>query len=636
MSGKGKVSRKVDPMKLPLALQPHHDGSVLYVPNQAPKLLDKLKIRIRIHDAIGKVNEVRTRFSESGEAFPTPPAKLIKRDGGWAWYESEIVMHNPKMNYRFMISLASGETFWFNTQGLHKLIPADVLDFRINTFSSAPSWGKDAVMYQIFPDRFARSAQADKHKTPDWAVAQKWADPVIVDGRDRSQQLYGGDIWGVIEHLDHLKNLGVNLVYLTPMFPARSNHRYDASSFDVIDPILGGNKAFAALVEAAHKRGMRVIGDLTTNHSGDAHEWFKASYKNPAAPESEFYYFTEKNAKYDSWFGVKSLPKFNWKSSELRKRFIAGRTSVVAKWLKAPYNMDGWRIDVANMTGRIRDEDMYLDVAQTVRKTMVEANPNTIMLGEYTGDAAYEVQGDGWQGAMTYSNFTKPVWRWFYNEKAQAKRRKEFPNFELAGFMMWDGNQSGSGRELVASYNQFIAAFPWHVRLCNMNPLDTHDIPRFKTYAIAGAQKVAAAMQFTFPGIPVVWAGDEFGLDGYNGEHSRTPLPWNGELPTEPTLIDTYAGLAKLRRENKALTDGSMRFVYASKEAVAYVRENAKESVLVVVTRGDDKKILLHKDAVPGLKNAVNIYGGGKIKADKQNLHVPGHKLSVNIWRIEK
>jgi alpha-glucosidase len=620
---------------LPMGLAPHHDGSSLYVPNQAPKLLDKVKVRVRVHQALGKVKEVRVRFSESGEAFPTPPAKVIGRDGLWSWYESTIVMHNPKMNYRFMIVLETGETVWYNTQGLSLRNPADILDFRINTFSSAPKWGKDAVMYQIFPDRFARSSKADKHKAPDWAVPQKWADPVMVEGRNRSQQFYGGDLWGVIEKLDHLKKLGINLVYLTPMFPARSNHRYDASSFDQIDPLVGGNKAFEELIKAAHKKGMRVIGDLTTNHSGDAHEWFKASFGNPKAAESEFYYFSEKNSKYDAWFGVKSLPKFNWKSSELRKRFIAGKRSVVAKWLKAPYNMDGWRIDVANMTGRIRDEDMYLDVAQTVRQTMVDVNPNTIMLGEYTGDAAYEVQGDGWQGAMTYSNFTKPVWRWFYNTKTQAQRAKDHPNFEYAGFMMWDGAQTGTGRDLVASYNQFIAAFPWHVRLCNMNPLDTHDIPRFKTYAIDGAQKVAAAMQFTFPGIPVVWAGDEFGLDGYNGEHARTPLPWNGELPTDPTLIGTYAALAKLRRENSALTEGSLRWVYASDEAVVYVRENAKQSVVVAVTRGADKKIVLAKDAVPGLARAKNIYGGGRITKVGDGLALPGEKLSVNVWCIE-
>jgi alpha-glucosidase len=216
-------------LALPLALQPHHDGSALYVPNQSPKLLDKLKIRIRVHSAIGKVREVRVRFSESGEAFPTPPAKVIKTEGNWSWYESVIVMHNPKMNYRFMIVVEdgtkTGDMHWYNTQGLSKLIPADILDFRINTFSSAPSWGKNSVMYQIFPDRFARSAKADKHKTPEWGVAQKWGDPVMVDGRHRSQQFYGGDLWGVIEHLDHIKKLGVNLVYLTPMLPCPSNHR---------------------------------------------------------------------------------------------------------------------------------------------------------------------------------------------------------------------------------------------------------------------------------------------------------------------------------------------------------------------------------------------------------------------------
>ena len=192
-----------------MGLAPHHDGSSLYVPNQAPKLLDKVKVRVRVHQALGKVKEVRVRFSESGEAFPTPPAKVIRRDGQWSWYESTIVMHNPKMNYRFMIVLESGETVWYNTQGLSLRNPADILDFRINTFSSAPKWGKDAVMYQIFPDRFARSSKADKHKTPDWGVPQKWGDPVLVEGRDRSQQFYGGDLWGVIEKLDHLKKLGI-------------------------------------------------------------------------------------------------------------------------------------------------------------------------------------------------------------------------------------------------------------------------------------------------------------------------------------------------------------------------------------------------------------------------------------------
>jgi alpha-glucosidase len=609
---------------LSLALQPHHDGSALYVPNQNPKLGDRVKLRIRIHDALGKVAEVRVRFSESGEAFPTDKARVFKRDGRWTWYENTITIHNPKMNYRFYIKLADGNVLWYNTQGLAVLNQPDTLDFRLNTFSSAPAWGKSAIMYQIFPDRFARSAKADAHKTPKWAIAKNWGDEVIGQGPGTSEQFFGGDLWGVIEHLDHLKSLGVNLLYLTPIFPARSNHRYDASSFHEVDPLLGGDEAFAALIAAAHKLGMKVMGDLTSNHSGVGHEWFQASFKKPNAPESDFYYFSEKNTKYDSWFGVASLPKFNWNSKELRRRFIQGPKSVVARWLRKPFHMDGWRIDVANMTGRIRDEDMYLEVAQLIRQTMVNENPDTLMLGEYTGDAAYEVQGDGWQGAMTYSNFTKPVWRWFYNKNAKG----------APGFMTGDGNVQADGEDLVTSYTQFIAAFPWHVRLHNMNPLDTHDIPRFKTFTIKGAQKVAAAMQFTFPGIPVIWAGDEFGLDGFNGESSRTPMPWNNESKRDKELLPIYQQLTRLRRENSALNEGSMRFIYASSEAIVYVREDGRQSVVVCVTRGKDENILIPKDAVPNLAKAINIFGGGDIVAEGSMLKLPASALSANIWSL--
>lgn len=609
---------------LSLALQPHHDGSALYVLNQKPQLGDSVKLRVRIHDAIGKVAEVRAMFSESGELFPTPKAKVVKREGRWAWYECAITMHNPYMNYRFSIKLESGEVFWLNTQGLHSLVQPDILNFRINTFASAPTWGAGSVMYQIFPDRFARSEKANAHKTPKWANAAGWADEVIGQGPGTSEQFFGGDLWGVIEHLDHLKSLGVNLVYLTPFFPARSNHRYDASSFDHVDPLLGGDEALAALVAAAHKRGMKVMGDLTSNHSGIGHEWFKASYKKPAAKESSYYYFSEKNTKYESWFGVRSLPKFNWNSKELRKKFIQGSRSTVAKWLKAPFNLDGWRIDVANMTGRTRDEDMFLEVSKVIRNTMIETNPSTLLLGEYTGDAGYNMQGEGYAGAMTYSNFTKPVWRWFYNKSVK----------DVPGFMIWDGSFQATGSDLVTSYRQFSGAFPWHVRQHNMNALDTHDIPRFRSFAIKDSQAVAAAMQFTFPGIPVIWAGDEFGLEGFNGEKSRTPIPWNNERKHDKWMLPVYQELAALRKSNPALVSGSMRFLHASAESVVFVRESAKQSVMVAITRNQTTPIALPKDAVTNLDKATNIYGGGVIKSTKAGLELPGGKLTVNVWSL--
>ena len=607
-----------------LGLLPHHDGSALYVSNQAPKLLDKFKVRIRIHQSLGSVARVMVRFSESGEAFPTPPAKVVKSSGGWDWYEATIVMHNPKINYRFLIVMADGRQYNYNALGLFTLEQPDINDFRINTFSSAPKWSAGSIMYQIFPDRWARSAKADSHKAPDWAIKAAWGDEVIGSGPGTGEQFFGGDLWGVIEHLDHLKKLGVTLIYLTPIFPGRSNHRYDASSFEHVDPLLGGDAALAALIGAAHAMGFKIIGDLTSNHSGAGHEWFQAAYKNPAAPESDFYYFSEGNTKYDSWFGVPSLPKFNWKSGELRKRFIEGPKSVVAKWLKEPFGFDGWRIDVANMTGRIRDEDMYAEVAQVVRQTMVEVNPDTLMLGEYTGDAAYEVQGDGWQGAMSYANFTRPLWRWMADDKHGPV---DLQNMGYIG-------RAETAAEFLVSHTKFAAGFPWHVRLNNMNALDTHDTPRFKSYTLKGAQKVAAGMQFTMPGIPVIWAGDEFGLEGFNGEKSRTPIPWNGERPADASMLEVYADLAALREKHKAFTDGSLRFVYADDETLIFTRENKRETLVVLAGRGKTKAVELPAAAIEGLVEAKLVYGEAQLKVGGKHAKFSAGKMAFAVWHL--
>ena len=614
-------------MSLDFSLQPHHDGSALYIANQKPKLLEKVKVRVRVHPKfeaqIGKLAKVIIRQSENGEAFLQAPAKIVKSNDGWIWFEATLTMYNPSIYYRWCFVTENDDVYWLNTLGFSDMEQPDINDFRINVWNSGATWGPGTIMYQIFPDRFARSAQAAKHKLPEWAVAKGWGEEVTGTGYPTSEQFFGGDLWGVIEHLDHLKKLGVTMIYLTPFFPAGSNHRYDASSFTKVDPLLGGDKALIALVEAAHKMGLKVIGDLTSNHSGDKHEWFQAAYNKPGAPESDFYYFSEKNSKYESWWGVPSLPKFNWNSAELRKRFIQGKTSVVAKWLKAPYNLDGWRIDVANMTGRIWDQDMSKDVARVVRSTMQEVKPNTILLGEYTGDPGFEVQGDGWQGAMTYANFTKPLWRWMANPE-----NKGFLTYMGIGARVLDGKQ------FVETHKRFIASFPWHVRQQNMNALDTHDIPRFKTFTRKGAQRVGAGLQFTFPGIPVVWAGDEFGLDGFNGENSRTPMPWNNERPHDTSMIETYAQLAAIRKQNPALIDGAMRFLYASKEAIVFVREHKKQSVLVVATRGKDDNIKFDASSVFGLDQAVNLFGGGKLKVGKKNAHLPGDKMSINIWSL--
>ena len=610
-------------MPTSLALQPHHDGSSLYVSNQRPKLMDRVRLRIRIHSSFGAIKQVLIRQSDSGEGFFTPKLKVFARRHGWSWYEAPIVMYNPEVHYRFFIELRSGESFWLNATGLHELDQPDRDDFKINTYNKVPKWASGAVLYQVFPDRFARSADADKRKAPEWAIPKAWDAEVIGKGLGTAEQFFGGDLKGIEEHLDHLKKIGATILYLTPFFPGGSNHRYDASSFNEVDPLLGGNAALKSLVEKAHSKGLKVMGDLTANHSGDRHEWFVAAYKNPKAPESEFYYFQDENKKYDSWWGVPSLPKFNWNSQELRKRFILGKSSVVAKWLKSPFGLDGWRIDVANMTGWIREDNFNREIGKVIRSTMDEVSPDSFLIGEFTSDAANHVEGDSYQSTMTYSNFTRPVWRWLWNPK---EKREE--------------GQVGVGRKGIAAsdvmqlHKQFAGIFPWHVRMHNLNALDTHDTGRFKTFTIPGAQRVAAGMQFTFPGIPMIFAGDEFGLDGWNGESSRTPIPWNGERKSDPSMIETYARLAQIRKKHKVLVDGSMRFLYASKEALVYIRESNTESVLVCASRGRDRKIEIPREAVAFAERAENLFGNGNLRVVGGKIRYDAVALDLQIWRL--
>ncbi len=231
-------------------------------------------------------------------------------------------------------------------------------------------------------------------------------------GPQTPYQLYGGDLDGIIDHLDHVASVGADTIYLTPVFPAQSNHRYDSTSFDHVDPLLGGDDAFARLTAAAHARGMRVLGDLTTNHCGSAHEWFTAAVDDATSPEAGYFLFRRHPTDYVSWFDYPSLPKFDHQNADLRRRLYEGPDSVVARWLTPPTALDGWRIDVANMSGRHGAVDVNRFVAQSIRQTMAAVQPESLLIAEHSHDASADLLGDGWHGVMNYAGFTRPVWQW--------------------------------------------------------------------------------------------------------------------------------------------------------------------------------------------------------------------------------
>lgn len=620
-----------------MTLLPHHDGSPLYVSDLAPSLGDVVRVRLRVPVGYGPLAAVRTRSNPDHEPEWTDAALLGESDG-WQWWEAPVTVRNPRHGYRFLLQHRDGTVEWLNQTGLHRIETLDAEDFALVTHPAPPAWLYDAVMYQVFPDRFARSAQADQHPTPDWAIPAQWDDPVDPVMPGRSQQFYGGDLDGIVERLDHLVSLGVNLLYLTPIFPAASNHRYDASSFDRVDPLLGGDEAYVRLIEAAHARGIRIIGDLTSNHSGDRHEWFQAAYGHPGAPEEEFYYFTDDdNTEYVSWLGVPSLPKFDWSSQELRRRFVDGPDSVVAKWLKPPFATDGWRIDVANMTGRLGEVDLNADVRQLLARTMREINPDTILLGESTNDAAGDLQGDGWHGAMTYPSFTRPLWGWlsepsgrpYLTSDGEEKTEPWFFTQPVGGIPRYTAAQ------FVEAVVRFTAGIPWRVRLGNMQPLDTHDTGRFATNAAPGTIPVAVGLMMTLPGLPVVFAGDEFGLVGADGEESRTPMPWGTEdEPETAARIALYRDLIALRRAHPTLATGGLRWIHVDEGSVVFARESADETLLVLAAR-EDVDAELPAGAVPRASEADALHGDATLAvSDDGGVLVSADGPAFAVWRL--
>jgi alpha-glucosidase len=553
---------------------PHHDGSSLYVSNLNPSLGDEVVVRLRVPrgSRAGTV-WVRTVYDEE-PAFTE--AKIEQETATETWWYARISARNNITRYRWMLT---DPYRWVTQIGMHTYDPTDASDFRLVAYAPPPDWAPDAIVYQIYPDRFARSKAASEwQKFPDWSQPSDWADPVVEVFPAAMTQMYGGDLDGVVEHIDHLRDLGVNTIYATPFFPAESNHRYNASSFDHVDELLGGDEAFHRMTDALHGAGIRFLGDLTTNHSGDTHDWFEKAQKDPLSPEASFYTFHHHPNDYEAWFGVRSLPKFDHSSAALGERMIDADDSIVAKYLKPPFDLDGWRIDVANMTGRRAGQDLNHDVARRLRSTMSRVKPDSLLIAEHCHDASGDLAGDGWYSTMNYSGFTNPVWSWLGTPTASSFFGTPLP------LRVHDGH------DVRATIDAFAAAVSWRSRCTNLNLLDSHDSARFLSVVGNDAvrQRLGATLLLTFPGIPSIFQGDEFGLRASHNHVTRAPIPWDAPSGWNTETLQHYRAAIATRRSSEALRRGGFRWVSVGPEHLAYLRETKNQRVLIVATRSAD------------------------------------------------
>jgi alpha-glucosidase len=556
-----------------LLRRPHHDGSPAYVDDESPRLGETVTVRMRSHvdDPIEGV-WLRTTY----DAEPVYLVMHPRADGPTTWWETGLLVHNPVTHYRFLIVRPDGQQ-WLAGNGLVDIDVPDAADFKLTSYDPAPGWARDGVVYQIFPDRFARSSAADERPTPHWAVPAGWTDTVVFEGTDPRTplQFFGGDLDGITDHLDHIERVGADVVYTTPVFPGESNHRYNATTFDEVDPLLGGDAAYERLSTAVHERGWRILGDLTTNHTGDTHEWFRSAQADPEAATRSYYYFGD-DGSYANWMGHGTLPKVNHGDPDLRSAMVEGPNSIVGRWLQPPYDVDGWRIDVANMTGRLGALDVAHEVARAVRRTAESLRMDPLVIGEHNHDASSDVVVDGWHGTMNYSGFSWPVWSWLRAEDTAARafgRPVQVPR--------------RPGPAVVQTFRAWQGALGWQATTSSWNILGSHDSARIRTMVggDAALHRVAAGLQFTMPGVPMLFAGDELGLEGVNGEDSRRPMPWDDEPQWDASTLDTYTALARVRRSRAALRRGGQRWAHVDDDTIAFVREHSDGSVLVVARR---------------------------------------------------
>lgn len=431
-----------------------------------------------------------------------------------------------------------------------------------------PEWVKDAVFYQIFPDRFRRGAGPPANPAPVDGSFETWDAPPTLRG------FKGGNLWGVIEKLDYLKEQGFNALYFCPVFCSTANHRYHTSDYFQVDPMLGGNAALRMLVEEAHRRDMRVVLDGVFNHCGRAHFAFQHVMENEAAsPYRDWFHIYKfplnaysKHGNYAAWWNNPELPKFNTANPECRSYLL----SVAEYWFE--YGIDGWRLDVPN---EIDDDEFWREFRRRVKAR----NPEAYIVGEIWDEAGRWLQGDQFDAVMNY-----PLGRAILGFVGAEMLDKD-----LAA-------KSGLGRleslGAMACHNrleELFRRYDWGIVTAQMNIMTSHDTPRIYSILRGRLERVqlAFAMLFTLPGAPTVYYGDEIGMAGGHDPDNRRGMIWD-EARWHKSIQQTIQQMSALRLSLPVLRRGRYQYLYAQDAHLAFARTLEQSSVVVTVNASSE------------------------------------------------
>ena len=601
-----------------------------YVSIQSLKNRQNIRIQIRIFKD-DKPDIILVNHQDNSEVVMS---KLHSSEY-FAFYYADL---EDRDYLKYYFKIIDGEkTLFFTRFGVTDYLKEDAL-FEYNKGFTLPDWAKGALMYQIFIDRFNRGDETNdvvddeyiyiglpvKHK-------ENWNEyPSNFD----VGYFYGGDLSGVLQKLDYLRDFGVEVIYFNPLFVSPSNHKYDTQDYDYIDPHIGvivedadgvlgeddtdnknatkyvkrvtckknleaSNELFIRLVEEAHKRNIKVIIDGVFNHCGSFNKWMdkegiykRAEDKYPIgaywSKESEFRpYFNFIGNEYDGWWGHDTLPKLYYENS---KKLIDEVLGIAKKWVSPPFNVDGWRLDVAADLGYSHEFNHRFWAM--FRSAVKSANKNAVILAEHYGDPSFWLDGKCWDGVMNYDGFMEPV-SWFLTGIDKHSDRA-------------DMNLKGNSDAFFLMLNNALGKMPYDCALVSMIQLSNHDHSRFltRTNGIVGrinthksedagsgvkleVMRQAIMMQVTLPGAPTVYYGDEVGVCGFTDPDSRRTYPWGHE---NLELLEYHRYMNRWHKVRKELKSGSLIKLISNAGAVCYARVLKDNVSVIVINTGEYAK----------------------------------------------
>lgn len=534
-------------------------------------------------------------------------------------YRASVTMPDEPM-YWYFVLFACDRAYYYSRKGVSASPPSLYDSFFLKPDIIDVSWVGSSTCYQIFPDRFKESDPSvgakDGEYTFDGGKVQTmdFSEKPLPFDEGKCLDFFNGDLKGIEDAIPHFKALGVNVLYLNPIGVSRTTHRYDCCDFFHIDEKLGGDEAFISLTRKLHDEGIRIVVDISINHTGIEHPWLLKAQQDRDSEEASFYYFNE-DGSVACWEDVPTLPQLNYNSSRLRALIYKGEDSALIRFLKEPYLQDGWRLDVASVLGRRGDDQLCEEVWREVRKSVKAENEQVYLVGENWVDSAPFLQGDMWDGTMNYLGSSRPLRSWM----------GETDRFLSEG---WGHDpkptRAYTAVELAQALESQLASLPAQMHPMQMNLLDSHDTTRFHAtpnqfdFAIYSG---SVMLLYLLPGMPSLYYGDEIGLEGPYGsvEDSRYPMQWD-RTKWDMRFYDLYLFVGDIRkRYGMMLKSSAHKVVYADDTSLVFARYDSQVALLGIINKHGEPKELI----IPNYMLQVTDFLGekrGEFSPDKNSI----------------